>query len=113
MKIFFIFVIISSCVPKSIIEKEKKFLENNKDLSVEQTIEYFGEVDDSILVETGLVMIWDNLNGKMTRMTAPPKKPLDSLIYFGKRQLRILFDTNDYKMKKYIYLDYTNPLEFK
>lgn len=112
-RFFFIFLIICSCVPKTIIEKEKIFLEKNQDLTIAQAIEYFGVADDSIKIKDGKVMIWDNLNGKMTLMTAPPYFPLDSLRFLGKRQIRILFDTSNNKMKEFKYWDYTNPEDFK
>ncbi len=114
MRIFFIiFAFITSCINVSIIENEKNFLEKNKELSLEEAINKFGEVDDSLMVRDGKVMIWDNLNGKMVRMTAPPYTPLDSVDWFGKRNLQILFDTSSNKMKSYRYWDYTNPEDFE
>lgn len=112
-KYFFIFAIICSCVSLSVIEKERKFLEENPNLTLNEAINYFGEIDDSIIVRKGKVMIWDNLNGKMTRMTAPPYDPLDSTQWFGKRLVQILFDTTNYQMVEYKYWDYTNPKDFE
>lgn len=114
MKSFFIiFVFMISCVSISIIEKEKDFLENNDELSLKEAINKFGEIDDSLELTNGKVMIWDNLNGKMTKMTAPPYDPLDSVKWFGKRQIQILFDRETDKMLEYKYWDFTNPDDFK
>jgi len=112
-KKFIIFAFICSCISLSVIEEERKFLEENPNLTLEEAIKYFGEIDDSIKVREGKVMIWDNLNGKMTRMTAPPYDPLDSTDWFGKRLLQILFDTTNYQMVEYKYWDFTNPKDFE
>lgn len=114
MKSFFIiFAFMISCVSVSIVEKEREFLEKNNELSLQEAINKFGEIDDSLDVKNGKVMIWDNLNGKMTKMTAPPYEPLDSVKWFGKRQIQILFDIDTKKMKEYKYWDFTNPEDFK
>lgn len=111
-RIFCIFVIMMSCTSLSIIEKEKEFLENNSGISKNELIKYLGEPNDSMPFRNGIVFIWDNLNGKMTRMTAPPYTSLDSAKWFGKRQIQTLLDSNG-KMIEYKYWDFTNPKDFE
>lgn len=111
-EIFIIFVFLVSCTSQSIIEKEREFLKENNSLTKSELIKYFGQPDDSMVVKNGIVFVWDNLNGKMTLMTAPPYTPLDSADWFGKRQIHILFDSN-FIMKDYRYWDFTNPEDFE
>lgn len=111
-KKFFIFVFLISCVSLSVVEKEREFLEDNPRIDKSGLIEFFGEPDDSIPTKNGMVFVWDNLHGKMTRMAAPPYDPLDSAKWFGKRQIQILLDSNQ-KMLEYKYWDYTNPKDFE
>jgi len=114
MKSFFIiFALLTSCISISVIENEREFLDKNIELTIKDAINKFGEIDDSLEVKNGKVMIWDNLNGKMTRMTAPPYEPLDSATWFGKRQIQILFDVETNKMKEFRYWDFTNPKDFE
>ena len=114
MKSFFIiFAFLTSCISISVIENEREFLDKNIELTLNDAINKFGEIDDSLEVKKGKVMIWDNLNGKMTKMTAPPYEPLDSAKWFGKRQIQILFDNETNKMIEYKYWDFTNPEDFK
>jgi hypothetical protein len=110
--LFIIFAFLVGCSSQSIIEKEREFLKENQNISKSELLKYLGQPDDSMVVKNGIVFVWDNLNGKMTLMTAPPYTPLDSADWFGKRQIHILFDSN-LIMKDYRYWDFTNPKDFE
>lgn len=112
MRYLFIFIFIISCKTLSVIDKEKKFLEQNPHATIDELNEFFGTADDSLSKDGLKLYIWDNLWGEKTMYFAPPYSPLDSSDSFGKRVLQVVVDTNG-KMKEFDYWDYTNPEDFK
>lgn len=109
--IIFLLFIFTVFAEESIVEKEKSFLERSEQLTQSDLQEFFGVPQDSMKKDDLKLLIWDNLFGKMTMHSAPPYKPLDSALSFGKRVIHVVIDSSG-KMKEYDYWDYTNPQDF-